>query len=216
MTAETYDFSDFGSPEDLQGYDTPAEGQYHVVVNDVDQSREKVNAVKVECSILAGTVPKQEGKTWWETFWDPNPDNKDGGKFARKRIASFALATGLMTPRQLGQAVAIDWEQAKGRQFVCKVGIRESSKDGRTYRNAEIERTEMHAVNDPKVSEVPKNGTALAMLGNTVSTPAEQVQPQPQQQQPQQQAAPPAAAPEAPASPQAASGKAAAKDWSDF
>lgn len=188
------DFSDFGSEEDLEGYDHPVDGIYHVVVNGADDSREKVTGVRVDLQVLAGTAKGQVGKKAQETFWDPSPEHKDNGRFATKRIAKFAIAAGLITPEQLGKpGVAINWEQAVGRQLVVKlVGYERKDKEtGKTYRGANIDGLEMYTVRHPSVAQVPKDAEALALVpeaaapaASVAPTTAQSGQPPQQTQQP--------------------------------
>ncbi len=39
--------------------------QYHLYIGKIDDTRDKVNALKVMFHVLAGTVAGQEGKTGW-------------------------------------------------------------------------------------------------------------------------------------------------------
>lgn len=175
---EELDASDITSPDDLKGYDYPAAGIYHCVVNKVDAGKEKVGGIKFEGQILAGTVANQQGKTWWETMWDPSPDHKDGGKFMRKRKVAFALAVGLITPAQLGKPVSINWDLAVGRQFVAKLDNYEriSEKDKKTYKGAEVEGLNFWPVNHADVAAVPKDQVALGLLGQQAAAPQQQGQ----------------------------------------
>lgn len=197
---ESYDFSDIPSEDDLHGYDYPKEGTYHVAVNSADDSREKVDGIKVALGVLAGTVEGQRGKPVTETFWDPNPEHKDGGKFALKRIGKFLLATGVMTQKQLGKPdVKIDWQATVGRQLV--VGVinyeRKDEESGKVYRGANIDGLHIYRVNAAEVAEVPKDQAALALLGQAATqapasaaptpTPSRQVSPD---LPPEQQAVP--------------------------
>lgn len=163
--ADEYDFSDFGSDDDLNSYDYPIEGIYHLMAENVDDSRERVNGVQVDCQILAGTTKSQQGKKFRETFWDPSPESKDGGRFAKKRVAKFARATGLLSSDNLGKRASVDWKAAEGRQFVAKlVNYERKNDDGRVYKGAQIDGISIYAVNAPEVAEVPKDQGALALI----------------------------------------------------
>jgi len=163
--SDRLDMSGIGSADELKGYDYPAAGQYHCAVMSCDESRDKVDALRFEISILTGTTAGQDGKTWRETFWDPNPDHKDGGKFAVKRLTAFALATKLVTKDQLGSSIEIDWANAVGRQLVCKVVEYERDGDeGKVYKGAEVEGLKFWPIDDPDVAAVPKDPKAAAFL----------------------------------------------------
>src|SRR5574343_354963 len=163
------DFSDYGSEEEMDSGGYPKSGQYHAAVLDVDDDPEGIEAIKVEFEVLAGTVPHQDGKQFTETFWRPNANHKDGGKFAAKKIYRFLKAVGLADEKALGRKVSIDWQAAKGMQLV--VAVEEYERKGadkkgnqRTYKGAQIEGLNIYPVDDPEVAAVPKDETALAML----------------------------------------------------
>ena len=167
--SDSLDMTGIGSADELKGYDYPKAGQYHCSIASFDDSREKVDALRFEIGILAGTVEGQDGKTWKETFWDPNPSHRDGGKFAVKRLASFALATGLITKEQLGSNVEIDWSQIVGRQLVCTiVEYTRDGDEGKVYKGAEVGGLKFFSIDDPEVAMVPKDAKAAALLGGEV------------------------------------------------
>lgn len=161
---DVVDLSDFETEDDLAGYEYPADGQYHLVVSAVDDTRDKVDAVKVTFYVLAGTTAGQAGKDFEEAFWDPSPDNKDGGKFARKRRAKVLLASGVITPQNLGQALEVDWKALLNKQIKAAVATYErKGKDGKTYRGAQLEALDMWGPLDPAAQHIPQDEEALIM-----------------------------------------------------
>lgn len=157
------DTSDFPDEESTKGFDYPIPGQYHAVVNNVDEAPTGFDGMKVEFIMLAGTGEHQINKRFEEAFFWPRSDAKDGGKFARKRLARLALATGLITPAQLGTQVEIDWEAMKYRQLKLSVTHYERTKDGKTYKGAQVEGLEMYGPLDPTMAHVPCDPEAIAM-----------------------------------------------------
>lgn len=167
MTNEL-DFSEFGSEEDLRGFDYPAAGTYHLAITGVDDAPVGVDAIKVTFEILAGTVDNQAGKSFTETFWMPSESSKDGGKFAKKRLARFGIASGVIDPAALGRRVQIDWQDACGRQIVAKLNnYARDGKDGKHYKGAEINGLDIWSVAAPEVDAIPKDTEALAMAAPT-------------------------------------------------
>lgn len=160
---QTLDMTDYKTPEDLKGNDYPGDGQFHVVVNRVDDSHEKIDGLKVEFYVLAGTVEHCTGKRWEEAFFWPNQDAKDGGKFARKRLAALAFATGLVTPADLGKQVEINWPDMLYRQLKLAVRSYSRTKDGKTYRGAEIDGMGIWGPLDEEAAHIPIDPNALQM-----------------------------------------------------
>ena len=166
--AESIDLTDFESESDLSGYDYPAEGQYHLVVHEVDDSRDKANAVYVGFTVLGGTTPRQVNKQFTERFADPDPSQKDGGKFCRKRQAKLLLATGVLTPAALGKAnVSYDWQDMMFKQ--CKAAVTNYERKGtgdkadKVYRGAQIDGLDMWGPLDPVAEHIPHDQEAIAM-----------------------------------------------------
>ena len=207
MTAEVCDFSDFPSEDVLKGYGYPSPGQYHLVVQNVDDTRDRVGGIQVTFQVLTGNVANQQGKTFRDTFFDPDPSHKDGGKFARKRMAAFLLVAGVIAREQLGTRVQIDWQQAVGRQLVAKVTeYKREGGNGKTYTGAQIDGLRMHQVTDPAVAEVPMDDEALQLMGvvrGGAAQPAPQAAPQSAPQPVQHPVAQPTPAPQPVAQPPA-------------
>lgn len=135
----TLDMTDVHGDDDLKaGNQGPVDGVYHLYVDGVDESREKVDALKLKFVVLKGTVAGQEGRSFTETFFDPKPGQKDGGTFCRKRLIRLAKALGLITPANYGQKVAINWQDATYRQCVAGVETYERESNGKKYTGSQV------------------------------------------------------------------------------
>ncbi len=168
--ADVLDLEEFGDERSLEGNDFPDPGQFHLVITEVDDSRSKGNFIKPVFTVLNGTVDGQANKRFDEAFWDPDPGHVDGGKFAKKKLARLAMATGLITPGSLGSRVEIDWQDLKFRQL--KAAVRPYTRDskGKTYKGVEIDGLEIWGPHDPAAEHIPVDEDAIQMareLGQT-------------------------------------------------
>lgn len=171
------DLTDYNDPKDLDAFDFVKGGQYHAVITEMnlnpvvrvgDNKGNPIDGIEVSYQILNGTTPGQRGKSLTEVLYAPSDTQKDGGKFCKKRLAKFGLATGLISPAQLGQRISINWEAAVGRQIVIHVAEREYTKrDGTKGVGSQLDGLHMYAVTDPVAQAVPKDAEALAILGIT-------------------------------------------------
>lgn len=188
MAAEEFDLSEFESEEDLAGFSHPDSGQYMLYIGGIDNTREKADALKVDFEVLSGTTEKQEGKKFTETFWWPSKDHKDGGEFARKKLARLGLAAKIIPKEALGQRPRVNWDDLVGRSIIGKVSTykdRPSKKDKtKLYSGAEINGLEIYAVDDPDMNHVPKDpdfmpgggGRPKQAGGNGAAKPGQQQQ----------------------------------------
>lgn len=152
------DFGGINSKKDLEGYELPPAGTYHVIVAKVDDSCEKIDGIKVTMQCLSGTNADGIDKVFTDTLFFPKPEAKDGGKFAVKRLARLLLASGAITEAQLGGELDVDWQWLDGRQFVAKVGNRTyKDRSGNERVSAEIDGMGMWRLDDPEVASVPKH-----------------------------------------------------------
>jgi hypothetical protein len=158
--SEELDFSSVTSEDDLSGYDSIPNGQYHLVCNAADDSRERRDGIWIEWQVRAGNVKKQQGKTFRETFYDGSPDHKDGGEFCENRKKRLALAAGLAGPAVFGKRASVEWSDLVGRQIVAAVVNNETEKG--TF--SQTDGLKLFSPTDPKVSEVPKDEEALALI----------------------------------------------------
>src|SRR5690606_17808564 len=106
--------------------------------HDVDDSRQKGDAIYVGFTVLSGTVPGQINKQFTERFADPSPSQKDGGKFCRKRQGKLLLATGVLTAEKMrGPTVTIDWQDCLWKQIKGAVkNYERKSDEGKVFRGA--------------------------------------------------------------------------------
>jgi len=167
------DASNVQNEGDVQGRQPPVNGVYHGVVNHVDASFDKYDAVIADLEVLAGKpdddgAGDQRGRQLRHMmFLD------DEGNYGDKHLR-FALATGLIKP---GEARDVDWNTAQGRQLVFGVEKRagKSKKDGeeREYTNVSNFGLDLWSVGNPEVASVPKDEAALKMMaGGSAPAPA--------------------------------------------
>lgn len=211
----TLDMTDVHGDEDLAGSPRgPADGVYHLYADDVDESRAKVDAIKIKFVVLKGTVPGQEGKSFVEDFFDPKASQKDGGKFCLRKRIRLAKALGLITPANFGQKVAINWQDAKYRQVVAAVETYEREANGKKYSGSQVANggMDLWGPRDDEAAGCPLDEDALLAAAEVQLNAAPRAQsqqsqqtPQPVQAQPQALAANPPTNATAPATAPAAS-----------
>lgn len=160
------------------------EGQYHFMVTDVNEhptskNGDLIDGIKLTVAVLAGTDPSQERRNHSETIFNPSPTSKDGGNFARLKIGRLIRALGLLDKRTgrpceelRGQAVEIDWQSAKGKQFVATIEHQE-----RDPRYVQVAGAHFYKVTDSEVAAVPKNAKALQLVGGQSQPLAAQAAP---------------------------------------
>lgn len=152
------DFGDVKNAKDLEGFELPPPGTYHVIVASVDDSCDKVDGIKITIQCLAGTTAEGIDKVFVDTLFFPKSDAKDGGRFATKRLARLLLASGAITESQLGGELDVDWQWLAGRQFVAKVCNRKyTDRNGNERTSAEIDGMAMWSLTDPEVASIPKH-----------------------------------------------------------
>lgn len=140
-------------------------GQYHCAIVDVKEGvgpkGKPIDGFCVTLSILAGTVAGEEGKTTNVMFFNPKLNSPNGGAFARKKQAAFAIASNLIDPAAFGKRVSVELKSAINHQLVAKF---ESSKndDGKEY--IDLAYSDIWHVDDPRCESVPKNAAALALV----------------------------------------------------
>lgn len=164
MAVEHLDASDVTSVDDLKGFQVVESGQYHLVVAEIDESREKGPGLRVKFGVLAGTTPGQQNKTFTDLFVDPHGGQKDQGAFCRKRRIALLLATGVITPDQLGKPLSVDWQTLLERQLKAAVTSKETAaKDDPTkkYHNANIDGLEMWGPLDDVAKHIPYDNDCI-------------------------------------------------------
>lgn len=167
---------EFDAPEDVKGeggnfLDAP--GTYHIVITDVkpgeSQKGKPIDGFTFHFDVLAGTVDGCSGKSGSQSLFAPDLSKEQKSIDAAKRkLAAFFIATGVMTPDQLGKPVNIDESAANGKQLLVKFA-RKMEKDGEGNYTVETKFLEIHYsdifhVDDPEVKDIPKNADALGMI----------------------------------------------------
>ncbi|TWT30682.1 hypothetical protein [Blastopirellula retiformator] len=171
-------------------------GRYHFLVTAVDENPvskdgSQISAIKLECKVLAGDDPTQNGKQWTCYLNLPNMSHKDGGEFASKVLCRAAKALCVLPQVAPGQPVNIDFNLAVGRTFLATI----EKRDDRTS----LKGGDIFAPNDPEAKEYPRNQQVLSQQASAQSqaAPVQAAQPAasaPQQTQPTQVAQQPVGA----------------------
>jgi hypothetical protein len=167
----------FEMPEDLSGGGNflDQEGTYHVIVTEVKAGKDRQDKVidgnTYTLSVLGGAnavgkATDQVGKTTQQTLRNPNLKHSDGGKFARKIVGSFYIATGLVDLSQLGKRVELNVEDTADRQFVVKLHKEPytDSKTGQEKTALAISFSDIYHVDDPRVATVPKDTESIKLI----------------------------------------------------
>lgn len=150
------DASGVKSESDIQGRQRPEEGIYHAIVEHIDASQEKHDAVIADVKVLAGNVDNQAGRSLRHMMFL----NKEDGGYTEQHLR-FALATGVIKP---GQKKEPDWSEAIGQQIVIGVEKRDG-KDGKTYTQVSNFGLDIWSVDNPDKPEIPMDAEALKLRG---------------------------------------------------
>lgn len=175
----TLDLTDIHDTSELEGYEHPGPGVYHVTITGAvdrpeikkgSKAGEISDSVVVEFECLAGTNADGIGKSFSHYFAHPSPHHKDGGKMATKQLARLLIASGAITAAQLGTAIDPEWETwLPGRHLIIEV--EENEYQGR--KSARVKSMKMWRLDDPAVASVPKhNKLAESYLASPGSGPA--------------------------------------------
>jgi hypothetical protein len=152
-------------------------GDYHMLITKVDYPALKHDGsmnnealFDVHCSVLAGSTPNQENKTIKLTFYPPNLQSKDNGKFARKKVDRFLIAVGLMEPSDVGKELDINIEEADMRQFCVRLEKQSREVEDRKTKKKEMKEfvtirfADIFHVDDPDAAVIPKDNAALNVI----------------------------------------------------
>jgi hypothetical protein len=144
-------------------------GTYHLAVLVVDEqpvsnAGQPLNGFRASCSVLDGTIQGQQRREIDLMFFAPKATDKNGGEMAKKKIARFAMATGIISNPQPGQRVTLDLQAAAGRQFVAELERQKDKTTGEPTRFLQLAWANIWHVDDPEVRDVPKSAQALALL----------------------------------------------------
>jgi hypothetical protein len=191
-----FDGGSFGQ-SDLGGGDVVnKDGWYHMEVADVvldlgtlsDQGKPKSPSIRFDMTVLE-SVDKQSpaGSRHFHRIYVGASGGGPPAAGSIKSALRFGIGLGLLETKEIDgrEATVIKgtndtkigsklWLSAKGRQIVARIekGEEEKPVEGRKPFPAkhEIPFGRVYQVDDPQVSEVPKNKQALALAGKTVST----------------------------------------------
>ncbi len=158
-------------PEDIDGQSNflTEPGTYHAVVIAVDEAPTSKAGVllegfRVEFAVLDGTVAGQKGKQFDIMFFKPKLTDKNGGEFAKRKQARFAIATGILPRAEPGKRVTVDLQQANGLQLVVELEHQKDMTTGEPTKFLQLAWANIYHVDDPAVAKVPKDATALSLL----------------------------------------------------
>lgn len=170
---------EFDTPEKMDSDSTflTEPGTYHFAVLAVDErptnkAGAPLDGFRVHCCALDGTATGQAKKEIELLFFAPKPTEKNGGEFSKRKIARFAMATGILPQAAPGQRVSIDLQAAAGRQFVAEVE-RQKDQQGNETKFLQLAWANIWHVDDPAVASVPKDATALGLLPKDLRRAAE-------------------------------------------
>lgn len=142
-------------------------GSYHLMVTAIEDNPTKkdgspLDAVRVQCNVLAGTTEGCAGSIYELLLWKPTLKSKNNGEWQKKILARFFLAVNVMRQHQAGQRVAIDTTKAIGQQFVAKLALKD--KENSDEKRLELNFADIYHIDDPAVERVPKDLQSLALI----------------------------------------------------
>ena len=128
-------------------------GIYHLLVVELDEQPttkegKPIDGIKAISTVLGGP---NTGKKFDLILRNPNFNGKDKGKWAMAKLANFAIATGLATEEQCGEEVDIDWQKAKGRQYVAVLEMGEPNEQGKSF--VDLAWANVYHVDDPRAAK---------------------------------------------------------------
>lgn len=162
---------DMDMPDDFEGGGNFLQeaGTYHLLVLRVDEAPtskkgDLLDGFRVDCAVLDGTTPGQKDRQVELMFFRPKLSDKNGGEFAKRKQARFAIATGILGQATPGQRVTVDLQQAAGMQFVAEVEHQTDQQTGQPTKFLQLAWANIWHVDDPAVAQVPKDAAALELL----------------------------------------------------
>lgn len=147
-------------------------GTYHFAVLAVDEQPTSkdgrpLDGFKVHCCAMDGTTAGQQKREIELMFFAPKMSDKNNGEFAKRKMARFAAACGILPAATPGARVSVDLQQAAGRQFVAEVE-RGTDAAGNPTKFLQLAWANIYHVDDPAVAQVPKDAAALGLLPATL------------------------------------------------
>lgn len=145
-------------PDKVGGSDRVHPGEYHCLIEAVDEEGENYSMV-VDLQILRGTTPCQEGKAYQLKL------KKDFGEWPQRKLTAFGIAARLFTADEMKKAKAerqslnIDWTKAAGRSICLSL---ENSQDGK-WTNLRFDN--IWKPDDKRAAQIPLHAKALERDG---------------------------------------------------
>jgi len=148
-------------------------GVYHCTISDVqenatDKDQKPLNGFKVQLSVLDGTVRDSVGcternKTFDLILFHPDPTKSESSQeWSLRKQAAFIIGAGLVTEKQLGEAVSFDLNAAKDRQVIVALNRSDRSTDTKTF--LELAYADIFHIDDPRTEKFPKDAAAIRLL----------------------------------------------------
>lgn len=151
---------DLGAPSDYMH----EPGTFHFVVSDIREGKmangEMLRNGGFSVELTARTGNEVDKKINLN-FNNGDLTHKDKGEFARRKQASFLVASNLITPDQLGKRIDVELKNAIGHQVVAELELEEPNDKGKQYLNLRF--SNIFHVDDPRVS-VAKSEPDLKMI----------------------------------------------------
>lgn len=158
---------EFDAAEEITGGGSYLEeaGTYHLAVNNVwEGSGPKGGVIQgftIGFQVLAGTVPDQEQKELNLVFFNPNLGHSEAAqRIAKQAQTAFVIATGLISPADLGKRVSIDLQKAVGQQVIATLSIN----DYNDQKRLQLHYSNVFHVDDPRAKNFPKHADSIAIL----------------------------------------------------
>lgn len=156
-------------------------GTYHCVITSVAENEgpkgNPIDGFTVGLAVLDGTVKGQKDKSKNLCLFSPKEskntnESKDDKlqEWARKKQTAFAIAAGLLDlSKKLGGKVAVDLNEAVGRQIV--ITFENDEYEGKT--RLQLSYANIYHVDDPRAEKFPKDKEALSLIDKSFRKPAE-------------------------------------------
>jgi hypothetical protein len=154
------DTQQYQNESDVKGKPKPVVGKYHVLITHAKDPTDKFFAVVLECEVLAGTVPGQEGKAV-TVFLNMSDAGEETAEYCAK-CSRWCMAAGLIGGGQAEREISAT--ELEGCQVVIEV-IEFKSKKMASGKDTGIGEfgLAVWSVDNPEVASVPKNLDAIRL-----------------------------------------------------
>ena len=143
------------SESDVSGRAKPEAGTYLMIVEHVDSSQEKHDAIMADVKVLSGDPENQKGRSLRHMmFLD------DEGDYTEQHLR-FALATGVIKPGEVSESP--DWSMAEGKLIIAGVEKVKNKKDDAIYTNISNYGMDIWSIDNPDAPEIPLDEKAVAI-----------------------------------------------------